>query len=126
MKDVDGLKKHMKKHADILRPKFEDVLDLLDKELGGLEIGQWTKPLGGYFISFEAMDGCAKDIVGACKEAGAILTNAGATYPYGNDPRDANIRIAPSYPAMDELTQAAQLFTLCVKLVSVKKLLNEK
>lgn len=125
-KDVDGLKKHMKKHADILRPKFEAVLDILDKELGGLEIGQWTKPLGGYFISFEAMDGCAKDIVGACKEAGAILTNAGATYPYGNDPRDANIRIAPSYPAMDELTQAAQLFTLCVKLVSVKKLLNEK
>lgn len=125
-KDVNGLKNHMKKHADILRPKFEAVLDILEKELGGLGIGSWTNPLGGYFISFESLEGCAKDIVAACKEAGAILTDAGATYPYGQDPHDSNIRIAPSYPSLDELKQAAHLFTLCVKLVSVRKLLNEK
>ena len=123
-KNLDGLKMHMKKHADILRPKFESVLDIFEKELGGLEIGTWTQPKGVYFISFYALDGCAKDIVKACKEAGAILTNAGATYPYGKDPKDSNIRIAPSFPPMDELKQAAQLFTLCVKLVSVKKYLN--
>lgn len=125
-KDVNGLKNHMKKHADILRPKFEAVLDILEEELGGLGIGSWTNPLGGYFISFESLEGCAKDIVAACKEAGAILTDAGATYPYGQDPHDSNIRIAPSYPSLDELKQAAHLFTLCVKLVSVRKLLNEK
>ena len=123
-KNLDGLKKHMTKHANILRPKFEAVLEILENELGGLEIGTWTKPLGGYFISFESLDGCAKEIVAACKEAGAILTDAGATYPYGNDPHDSNIRIALSYPAMDELTQAAHLFALCVKLVSAKKILE--
>ncbi|MCI9094270.1 MAG: aminotransferase class I/II-fold pyridoxal phosphate-dependent enzyme [Coprobacillus sp.] len=123
-KNLDGLKKHMTKHANILRPKFEAVLEILENELGGLEIGTWTKPLGGYFISFQSLDGCAKEIVAACKEAGAILTDAGATYPYGNDPHDSNIRIAPSYPAMDELTQAAHLFALCVKLVSAKKILE--
>lgn len=123
-KNLDGLKMHMKKHADILRPKFEAVLDIFEKELGGLEVGTWTQPKGGYFISFYALDDCAKDIVKACKEAGTILTNAGATYPYGKDPKDSNIRIAPSFPPMDELKQAAQLFTLCVKLVSVKKYLN--
>lgn len=123
-KNLDGLKKHMTKHANILRPKFEAVLEILENELGGLEIGTWTKPLGGYFISFQSLDGCAKEIVAACKEAGAILTDAGATYPYGNDPHDSNIRIAPSYPAMDELTQAAHLFALCVKLVSAKKVLE--
>ena len=116
---------HMKKHADVLRPKFEAVLDTLEKELGGLGIGTWTKPIGGYFISFDAMDGCAKAIVEKCKEAGAVLTGAGATYPYGKDPKDANIRIAPSYPSPDELKKAAELFTLCVKLVSVEKLLND-
>lgn len=125
-KNLDGLKNHMKKHADILRPKFEAVLKILEEELGDLQIGSWTHPLGGYFISFESLNGCAKDIVAACQDAGAILTGAGATYPYGHDPHDSNIRIAPSYPAMDELTQAAHLFTLCVKLVSAKKLLNEK
>ena len=115
----------MKKHADVLRPKFEAVLDTLEKELGGLGIGEWTKPVGGYFISFDAMEGCAKAIVAKCKEAGAVLTGAGATYPYGKDPKDSNIRLAPSYPSPEELKQAAQLFTLCVKLVSVEKLLNE-
>ena len=123
-KNVDGIKEHMKKHANILRPKFEAVLEIFDRELNGLNIGSWTKPVGGYFISFDSLDGCAKDIVKACKDAGAILTDAGATYPYGNDPKDSNIRIAPSYPNTDELIQAANLFILCVKLVSVRKLLK--
>ena len=115
---------HMKKSADIIRPKFEAVLDVLDRELGELEIGSWTRPLGGYFISFDAMEGCAKAIVAKCKEAGVVLTGAGATFPYGIDPKDSNIRIAPSYPSAEELAAAADLFVLCVKLVSVEKLLN--
>lgn len=97
-KNLEGMLAHMKKHADIIRPKFEATLDILEKELGGLGIGEWTKPLGGYFISFDAMEGCAKAIVARCKEAGVVLTGAGATFPYGIDPKDSNIRIAPSYP----------------------------
>ena len=115
---------HMKKHADIIRPKFEATLDILEKELGGLGIGEWTKPLGGYFISFDAMEGCAKAIVARCKEAGVVLTGAGATFPYGIDPKDSNIRIAPSYPTQEEMASATDLFVLCVKLVSVEKLLE--
>lgn len=122
-KDLDGMLAHMKKHADILRPKFEAVLDVLDKELNGLGIGSWSKPHGGYFISFDAMDGCAKAIVAKCKEAGVVLTGAGATFPYGIDPKDSNIRIAPSYPTPEEMAAATDLFVLCVKLVSVEKLL---
>ena len=125
-KDLNGMKAHMKKHADIMRPKFEAVLEVLEKELGGLEIANWIKPKGGYFISFDAMDGCAKEIVKKCKEAGVILTNAGATFPYGKDPKDSNIRIAPSFPTAEEMAQAANLFVLCVKLVSVEKLLEAK
>lgn len=125
-KDLDGIKEHMKKHAAIMRPKFELVLDTLERELGGLGIGTWTKPLGGYFISFDAIDGCAKAIVAKCKEAGVTLTGAGATYPYRKDPHDSNIRIAPSYPTLDELKITAELFVLCVKLVSVEKLLENK
>ena len=124
-KDIDGIHAHMRKHAAIMRPKFEAVIDTLEKELGGLEIGSWIKPKGGYFISFDAMDGCAKAIVAKAKEAGVVMTNAGATYPYGKDPHDSNIRIAPSFPTLDELKMAAKLFTVCVKLVSVKKLLGE-
>lgn len=123
-KDVNGLKKHMQKHADLLRPKFELVLDTFEKELGSLNIGKWTHPLGGYFIAFDALEGCAKQIVEKCKEAGAILTAAGSPFPYGNDPRDSHIRIAPSYPEIDELKQAAYLFTLCIKLVSIDKYLE--
>ncbi len=125
-KNMDGLKEQMRKHADLLRPKFRAVLDVLEQELSGLEIGTWTNPNGGYFISFQAMDGCAKAIVKKCKEAGMVLTNAGATYPYGNDPQDSNIRIAPSFPTPEEMTRAAALFVLCVKLVSVEKLLENK
>ncbi len=125
-KNLDGMKAHMKKHADIMRPKFEAVLEVLEKELGGLGIANWIKPKGGYFISFDAMEGCAKEIVKKCKEAGVILTNAGATFPYGKDPKDTNIRIAPSFPTAEEMAQAANLFVLCVKLVSVEKLLEAK
>ena len=122
--NVEGLKAHMAKHADILRPRFEAVDEILNKELKGLEIGAWTKPNGGYFVSFNAMDGCAKAIVSKCKEAGVVMTGAGATYPYGKDPHDSNIRIAPSFPTLDELKQAAEIFCVCVKLVSVEKLLE--
>ena len=125
-KSIAGIEKQMKKHADIMRPKFEAVLDMLEKELGGLEIGTWTKPHGGYFISFDALEGCAKAIVAKAKEAGVVMTGAGATYPYGKDPHDSNIRIAPSYPPIEELVQATELFVLCVKLVSVEKILQTK
>ena len=123
-KNLEGLQAHMKKHADLMRPKFEAVLDVLEEELGGLEIGSWIKPRGGYFISFNAMEGCAKAIVAKCKEAGVVMTGAGATYPYGKDPQDSNIRIAPSFPTPEEMRDAAKLFTLCVKMVSVDKILE--
>ncbi len=117
---------HMSRHAEILRPKFEAVEDTFEQELGGLGIGEWTKPNGGYFIAFDSMDGCAKAIVAKCAEAGVKLTPAGATFPYGKDPRDRNIRIAPSFPPLDELEQATQVFTLAVKLVSIDKLLENR
>ncbi len=123
-KNMDGIREHMKKHADIMRPKFEAVIDTFEKNLGGLGIGSWINPKGGYFISFESMPGCATRIVQKCKEAGVVLTNAGATYPYGKDPQDSNIRIAPSFPTEEEMQQAAELFVLCVKLVSAEKLLE--
>lgn len=124
-KDIEGIKAHMKKHADIMRPKFEAVLSILEKNLGGLGIGSWIAPHGGYFISFEAMEGCAKAIVAKCREAGITLTGAGATYPYKHDPKDSNIRIAPSFPSPEEMAAAAEIFSLCVKLVSVEKLLEQ-
>ena len=125
-KDIHGMVQHMKKHADIMRPKFDIVLETLEKELGGLEIGSWMAPRGGYFISFDAMEGCAKAIVAKAKEAGLIMTNAGATFPYGKDPKDSNIRIAPSYPTVEELKVAAKIFVLSVKLVSIDKILEQK
>ena len=124
-KNIDGMKAHMDKHAEILRPKFEAVINEFDRELSGLEIGTWTRPVGGYFISFDALDGCAKAIVAKCKEAGVVLTGAGATFPYGKDPKDSNIRIAPSFPEPEELEAAARIFVLCVKLVSIDKYLSE-
>ena len=123
-KNRAGLDAHMKKHAQLMRPKFEAVLTVLNEELNGLDIGSWIVPRGGYFISFNAMEGCAKDIVAKCKEAGVVLTGAGATYPYKKDPQDSNIRIAPSFPTPEEMKEAAELFVLCVKLVSVEKLLE--
>ena len=124
-KNIDGLKAHMQKHAEILRPKFEAVLHTLDVELTGTGIGSWIKPRGGYFISFNAMPGCAKAIVAKCKSLGVVLTGAGATYPYGTDPEDSNIRIAPTFPTSEEMEDATKIFVLCVKLVSVEKLLQE-
>lgn len=125
-KNKAGVLEHMKKHAAIMRPKFEAVLNVLETELGGLEIGEWTKPKGGYFISFDSMEGCAKTIVAMMKDAGVVMTSAGATFPYGKDPKDSNIRIAPSFPHLEELELAAQIFTVCVKLASVNKLLETK
>lgn len=122
--DFNGMLNHMKKHADIIRPKFEAVLNTLDSELGGLDIARWTRPNGGYFIALDTLDGCAKKVVGMCKEAGVTLTSAGATYPYGKDPHDSNIRIAPTYPSTDELKQACEIFVTCVKLASIDKLLE--
>ena len=124
-KDVEGIEEHMMKHAALIRPIFEAVLNTLDRELSGLDIGQWTKPKGGYFISFDSMEGCAKAIVAKTKEAGVVMTGAGATFPYGKDPKDSNIRIAPTLPSAQELALAAEIFVLSVKLVSVEKLLGE-
>lgn len=125
-KNIHGMVEHMKKHADIMRPKFDIVLNTLEKEIGGLGIGSWMAPRGGYFISFDSMDGCAKAIVAKAKEAGLIMTPAGATFPYGKDPHDSNIRIAPSYPTVEELKLATEIFVLSVKLVSIDKLLAAK
>lgn len=124
--DFNGMLEHMKKHADIIRPKFEAVLDSLDNELGSLDIAEWTRPNGGYFISLDTLDGCAKKVVGMCKEAGVVMTSAGATYPYGKDPHDSNIRIAPTYPTTDELKQACEILVTCVKLASIDKLIEMK
>ena len=124
-KDIDGMHEHMKKHAEILRLKFEAVENTLERELGGLGIGEWTNPKGGYLISFESMEGCAKAIVAKAAEAGVKMTEAGATYPYGMDPHDTNIRIAPSFPTLEELQLATEIFVLSVKLVSVEKLLAQ-
>jgi len=123
--DIHGMVEHMRKHADIMRPKFEAVNQILERELGGLGIGEWTSPKGGYFISFDSLDGCAKAIVARCKKSGLVMTGAGATYPYGKDPRDNNIRIAPSYPPLSDLILAMELFALCVKIVSIDKILKE-
>lgn len=117
--DIHGMVQHMKKHADIMRPKFDTVLEVLERQLGGLDIGSWLAPRGGYFISFDSLDGCAKKIVAKAKEAGLVMTGAGATYPYGKDPHDSNIRIAPSYPTLEEIRLAMEVFVLSVKLVSV-------
>lgn len=124
-KDIDGLNAHMKKHAELLRPKFAAVLDALEAEIAGLEIGSWIKPRGGYFISFNSLPGCAKAIVSMCKDLGVVMTGAGATFPYGKDPEDSNIRIAPTFPSVEEMKEAAEVFVLCVKLVSVNKLLAD-
>ncbi|MBQ9228125.1 MAG: aminotransferase class I/II-fold pyridoxal phosphate-dependent enzyme [Eubacterium sp.] len=125
-KDVEGIKAHMKKHAAILRPKFEMVLEHLENELGGKEIASWIKPRGGYFISLDVMNGCAKRTGELCKEAGVTLTTVGATYPYGLDPNDSNIRIAPSLPPVAELDLAAQILCVSVKLACIEKLLGEQ
>jgi DNA-binding transcriptional MocR family regulator len=124
--NIDGMKAHMKKHAAVIRPKFEAFYEVFDRDLEDLQIAEWTKPKGGYFISFDTLPGCAKDVVAKCKKGGVMMTKAGATWPYGRDPFDTNIRIAPSYPPLEDLKTATGLFALCVKLSSAKKILDEK
>ena len=123
--NVEGLSDHMKKHAAILRPKFDLVLSLLEEKLGGTGAGSWHTPRGGYFISFDALPGCAKRINTLCKEAGVVMTGAGATFPYGKDPQDSNLRIAPSMPPLDELKQAAEVFCTCALLAAVEKQMGQ-
>lgn len=117
LKDMDNIHAHMEKHAAILRPKFKTVLDILEKELGGKNIAWWSKPRGGYFISLDTMPGCAKKVVEKAAEAGLVVTPAGATFPYGKDPDDRNIRIAPTFPPLHELEKAIELLCICVQLV---------
>ena len=123
--DIKGIKEHMKKHAAIIRPKFEAVIDALENNLAPVGIGSWTKPKGGYFISFDAPEGCAKAIVDRAKKAGVTMTGAGATWPYGKDPHDSNIRIAPTFPCLSDLKLAMEIFTTSVKLVSAEKFLKD-
>ena len=124
-KNLDGLKAHMKKHAAVIRPKFDAFLEAFDRDLEGRGIASWTRPRGGYFISFSAMPGCAKDIVARCKDAGLTLTGAGAAFPYGKDPEDSNIRIAPTFSSLEDIRIAADLFSVCVRLSAVEKLLAQ-
>jgi len=124
-KDFEGLLACMEKHAKIMKPKFEMVLKTLDEELSGTGTGTWNSVKGGYFIALDTMEGCAKRTLELCKNAGVVMTPAGATYPYGNDFKDSTIRIAPSYPSPAELEIAAKLLCLCVKIAAVEKLLNK-
>lgn len=121
--DANGVRNHMKKHAAILKPKFDMVLRHLDNELSGRGIASWVSPKGGYFISLDVLEGCAKRVGALCKEAGVTLTTVGATFPYGKDERDSNIRIAPSYPPVEELDLAAELLCICVRLAAAEKYL---
>ena len=123
-KDASGVLAHMEKHAEILRPKFKLVSEMLKNELGALDIARWTEPAGGYFVNFDCLEGCAKKIVALCAEAGVALTPAGATYPNGHDPQDKNIRIAPTFPPLAELKEALEIFCTVVKLASVEKLIE--
>lgn len=121
--DANGVRNHMKKHAAILKPKFDMVLRHLDNELSGRGIASWVSPKGGYFISLDVLEGCAKRVGELCKEAGVTLTTVGATFPYGKDEKDSNIRIAPSYPPVEELDLAAELLCICVRLAAAEKYL---
>ena len=123
-KDMAGIEAHMKKHAELQKPKFDMVLSMLESNLGGTGAGSWHNPKGGYFISFDAMPGCAKRIHALCKEAGVVMTGAGATFPYGKDPQDSNLRIAPSLPPVEELQAAAEVFCVCALLAAVEKRLE--
>ncbi len=125
-KNADGIRAHMKKLGEALKPKFDMVLDTLKSELGGTGLASWVTPRGGYFVALDTLPGCAKRTVALAKEAGVTMTGAGATWPYGKDPKDSNIRIAPTFPTLDELDKAIHLFCLCVKLAGVEKLLEEK
>ncbi|MDE6839043.1 MAG: aminotransferase, partial [Acutalibacter sp.] len=124
--DADGVRSLMKGHRKILEPKFNIVLEALEQELADLGIARWSHPNGGYFVNLDVMGGCAKRVVALCKEAGVVLTDAGATYPYGVDPNDSNIRIAPSFPPEEELAQAMEVLCTAIKLAATEKLLSER
>ena len=126
LKNADGVRAHMRKMAAELKPKFDIVLNTLESELGGTGLAQWTSPKGGYFVAIDTLDNCAKATLELAKQAGVTMTGAGATFPYHRDPRDRNIRIAPTYPTVDELKTAIRLFCVCVKLAGVRKLIAEK
>jgi len=121
-KNYAGLVQHMQGHAELLRPKFEAVTDAFAKDLAGKGVASWTKPHGGYFVSLDTLDGCASDVVRLADAAGVKLTAAGATFPYGKDPRDRNIRIAPSMPPLGQVKSAMEVVSVCVLLASLKKL----
>lgn len=123
--DINGIITHMKKHASILKPKFDAVLNTLEAELGNTGLAHWNKPNGGYFISLDTLSGCAKRTIQLCKDAGVSMTPAGAAFPYGKDPSDKNIRIAPTFPPISELKTAIDLFCLCVKIAGIEKLLEQ-
>lgn len=123
-KNLDGIKSHMQKHAKILKPKFDAVIDTLNSDLSGLEIAEWNEPNGGYFISLDVTGGSASRVGVLCKEAGVTLTNVGATFPYGKDPSDSNIRIAPTFPDADTLKQAVKVLTVSVKLACLENLIK--
>ena len=125
LKNKEGTLALMKKHAGILGPKFRMVLDTLEREIAPLGIAEWQKPKGGYFVSVNTMDGIARRTLALCKEAGVVMTSAGATFPYGNDPRDRNIRVAPSLPPVSELEQAMEVFCVSLKIAALEKLLAE-
>jgi Transcriptional regulators containing a DNA-binding HTH domain and an aminotransferase domain (MocR family) and their eukaryotic orthologs len=124
LKDMNGVKAQMLRHREILEPKFGIVKEKLETELGGRGIASWTNPNGGYFVSVDVLDGCAKRVVALCREAGVVLTGAGCSFPYGKDPADSNIRVAPTYPPVGELEQAMELFCICVQLAAAEKLLS--
>ena len=121
---ADAIEAHMMKHAEILEPKFDKVLEVLEREIGGLNIAKWNNPNGGYFINLDVMEGCAKDVVACCLSHGVTLTPAGATFPYGNDPKDTNIRIAPTFPPLEELELAIEVLATCIQYVAVHKILS--
>lgn len=124
-KNMNGIREHMKRHAEIIGPKFDTVLDILEEELGNKNIAAWNRPKGGYFISLNTLEGCARKVVSMAAEAGVILTSAGATYPYGKDPKDGNIRIAPTFPSLEELKKAISILCTCVQISSIEKILAE-
>lgn len=124
--DINGVYDLMQGHRQILQPKFQIVEESLERELGNLGIAKWSKPNGGYFVNLDVMNGCAKRVVNLCKEAGVVLTDAGATFPYGADPNDSNIRVAPTFPPQEELRQAMHLLCICVRLAASEKLLADR
>jgi len=125
LKQVGGIDSLMKQHAAILKPKFDMVQSVLEKELGGKHIAEWSKPKGGYFVSLNTLEGCAKAVVSMAAQVGVKLTPAGATFPYGKDPLDRNIRIAPSFPSVDEIRQAMELLAICIQVVSIEKIMQK-